>query len=257
MGKLLPNGVKLRLSPTKLKVWEECPMRFRNLILEGDSNFQNIHSITGTAAHHVLEMINRGLDKDGDIIWSPERRVKEFKEKILALCSDHEVPYNLTPAFRETSETLRYYQWPKGYRPLYTEEKQVLEFEDFDFSYIPDIIFERDADGAIFFKDYKTSAKAPKTAVQLKAYGWATVKKHPHLLGRPLRLAFHMLRKDQFVYHEMTAEDIEAFDAWMLRQVDLMHKSFVVDYFDRRKNEECRYCQVKECHIRDAVKEEE
>lgn len=244
---VLPGGSRLRLSPSKMIVWDECPARFKDLILTPQSNTDTIYTCIGKAAHYVIEQINKG------IALTPTERAELIKRRLIEECSETGTPLNFSAkGFIESREIVSQYRIPEGWRLLQAENKKVLEFAKYDFSYIIDGLWHDTKRNEIVIIDYKTSAAPPKSPLQLMLYAWATAKAYPDILEYPIRSAYHMLRTDKLVEHQITADTIEQMEDYMAKNVELIVKSFKLDYFPTKGGSYCRFCENEDCEAREA-----
>jgi hypothetical protein len=243
---LLPGNNRLRLSPSKLICWDECPARFKNLILQPASNTDTIYTCIGKAAHYVIEQVNKGIQ------LTPSERGELIKRRLIEECSETGTPLNFSAkGFHESREVVNNYRIPEGWRLLQAEKKNVIEFAKYDFSYIIDGLWHDTIRNEIVIIDYKTSAQAPKSPLQLMLYAWATSKLYPDILEYPIKSAFHMLRTDKIVEHPITADTIAEMDKYMATNVDLIIKSFKLDYFPEKGGSYCRFCEIEDCESRE------
>lgn len=243
-------GGRLRLSPSKMIAWSECKARGGELLRnpQGDSG-ATIYTCIGKAAHSVIEEINKGAT------YTAAERASVFKCKMIEECSTEDIPINFTVGFKETREILNNYAVPAGWNMLLAETKQVLSFARYDFAFIIDGLWHDTTDDSIVIVDYKTSAKAPKSNLQLLLYAWAIKVLYPDTLaGRRVRSAFHMLRTNQLVETEVTTRDIIYIDQWMSEQVELMEAMFSIEdeatvdrVFGITTGPQCRYCTKMSC----------
>lgn len=240
------NGFRrLRLSPTRMTTYDLCHAQFLEAVTGDEPNKHTIYTVVGTAAHYVLEQLNKGR------LWNDLERERAFKEKMIELCDVNDVVLSFPNGYKETKLTLHNYAIPSGWRIFSCESKQVLRFAKFDFSYIADVILEHEETGEIEIRDYKTNASVPKSAAQLDYYAWATLQRHPELAGRKIRASYHMLRKDKLVYREFEPGYLESFGSLLEKQISLITKMFALEFFETTPSADaCRWCPLDSCSNR-------
>jgi hypothetical protein len=226
--------------------WDECKRKFKAGVLMTAHDKPTIYTAIGTAAHFVIEQVNKGIELDaGD-------RNKLMKEKIAEICAKDDIGMSFTKGFLESRDVVVTYAIPDGWNVIASETKMVLEFPKFDFAFIVDCILQHQTTGDIRIIDYKTSAAVPKSALQLFLYAWGVVMLRPELARQNITSAFHMLRTDKLVYHEIEPAKLLEIDTYMQNQVALMEKMFALDYFPADNSTGgCHFCPVWDCDIRE------
>ena len=249
------NSMRLRLSPSKMVAWDECKQKFRNAIYQEEKDQDTIYTCLGTAAHTVIETINKGAILDGDA------RETLLKQELLRLCAEKSVPINFTAGYKETRDVVRTYEIPPGWELFKAENKQVLNFEKFDFSFIADSIWICHANKTIPIVDYKTSAAVPKNPIQLMCYPWAARARYPEIQkyldeGYRFVAMYHMLRQDKLVTYEITEETLFQTDRMISMAVAQMERMFKVDFFPTEPGPGCWFCPLVECEDRKGTRNE-
>ena len=242
---LLPGGKRLSLSPSKLITYDECKAKFRSVILKEHKDPPNIYTCIGTAAHYVVEQINKG------VVLSPSDREELLRMKLFELCAEGDVAVNFTNGYKESRDVIRSYKIPDGWNFVQGEALQQLEFVKFTFRYIIDAVFVSDDGKTLYIVDFKTNAAPPKNPLQLLLYAWATSIVSPDIRDYNIRSAYYMLRKDKIIYHDVTNETLDETNSYVNTNVDLIEKLFRLEYFPATPGSGCRFCSLVNCSERD------
>lgn len=236
---------RIRLSPTKMILWEDCKKKFHNKLFGDVEDRDSIHTVTGKAAHSVIEDINKGQVLNG------EQRQRAFKNYLIQQCSETGVPMRFEPAYEAVNDYLPHYAVEPGWKLFSAEKKQIVEFDSFLFSYLVDAIFINDAGTRLRITDYKSAAKAPKDALQLRLYGWIELIRRPEFQSLQIDIEFHMLRDGKVVSQSFDKEAFREMDAYMRRQVALMYTLKKANYWpETPSNFNCKWCPLTNCPVR-------
>lgn len=252
---MLNEHGKLRISPSKLMNWKDCPRLFKASMESERSD--NIYSCIGTAAHAVCEAVNKGKN------LSAEERERMMEAVLFEECKKNGVAMQFNKAFELSLLTVKNYTPPKG-KLINSERKRVLEFDDFVFVYIIDMEYSNEADTMLHIRDFKTSAKVPATPLQLMLYTWGEVERLSregiHLPGESVIGEFHMLRNDKVHSYPMSSVQVHETGEWVKSQVKMMHALNKLDKSDDPKwkgkafpeiaGAGCHFCPRLECTSR-------
>src|ERR1035437_2262535 len=241
----VPEVTRLSLSPSKLITWDECKAKFRAVMLKESRDPGSIYTAIGTAAHYVVEQINKGE------LLSESAREELFRMKLIEECAAGDFALNFPAGYKESLVVVKKYKIPDGWNLVRAEALQQIEFVNFTFRYIVDAIFISDDGKTLYIVDYKTSAAVPKSPLQLMAYSWATAVQKPEIMEYTVKAAYHMLRKDSLHFHDATRETIEGFDAWLEKQVSLIEQCFRLGHHPTTPGAPCHFCALFTCPDRD------
>lgn len=240
----LPADFRLRLSPSKIIVWGQCRKNAKQAITVSQSGNSNIHSVVGTAAHYVVEQINKGAQLD------PTAREDLLRDTLQAECLKENVGMEFTKGYRESKETIRNYEPPAGWRLVSGEQKHVLNLGDYDFSYIIDAEWtDLATEKWLDIVDYKTSAAAPSSPLQLELYAWAEWKRTGHDPNF-MRARFVMLRDGRSIPCEINRQVVERIDHYMATTSRLIIMMLQNNIEFPATSGHCFFCPVKDCSER-------
>lgn len=239
-----PELKRLSLSPSKMLTYDECKLKFKDTILVTGKGSSSIYTCTGTAAHYVVEQINKGIK------LSTEMRDKLVYEKLIEECAKEHVSLSFTPSFKESRELIRAYEPPKGYKLVEGELLHQLEFELYTFRYIIDALFVSDDGKKLLIVDYKTNAQPPKSNLQLLLYAWATSICRPDLKDLEMRASFYMLRTGKQIWVDVSKESIKSTQEYMDKSVSIIEKLFRLEHFPAEPGPGCHWCPLQDCEVR-------
>lgn len=242
----LPEYKRLSLSPSKMLVWDECKAKFRAVMLQEVRDGGSIYTAIGTAAHYVVEQLNKGEE------LTSTQREDLLRMKLIEECSKAtpKIPLNFPPGYSESLRTIQSYEIPKGWKFVQGETLQQLEFADFTFRFVVDAIFMSEDEKTLYIIDYKTSSAPPKNPLQLLLYAWGVSCLKPEWANKTIKSAYWMLRKGNLVYHEASREVVEQVDRMMQTQVELMGTLFEANYFPEKPGSGCHFCNLTSCPVR-------
>jgi hypothetical protein len=243
---ILPNGEILRLSPSRILNLQSCPRMFRADLLKESRDPGSINTEVGTAVHWVLENLNKGAD------WTPKERINQLRLKLIELCSELGIPVSFPKAYELSMELIENYSPPPGHTLVSAEGKRVIEFAEYQFSYIVDAVWSRvDENGVKYLsgRDYK-SGQRPKTHMQGTLYLWALYHDFPKYRDHKLEFAYHMTQDDKLIW--VNAENVvESMDEFMTNAIQQIKMSFMLDHFPATpSNDACRFCPVATCAVK-------
>lgn len=242
---ILPGG-RFRLSPSKMEVWERCQRSFQVTIEGKVSDGDSIYTCVGTAAHKVVERINRG-----ESIPAEERRT-EFKSLLVGLCVNRNVGLSFPPSFKLSREVIAAYEPRPGFRLLSSEQKHVLEFPWGQFSYVIDAVWQK-PDLRIEIEDYKTSASVPKTQLQLQLYSMAESERDPDTISPDnTDLTYMMLRTGKRITVPSSTKavaDAKKYLEASAKMMNALHKQGG-EWPTNPSPSNCMWCALIDCPVR-------
>lgn len=207
----------------------------------------------GTAGHHTVELLNKGA------ILTPEERGALFKQKLIDICVEKDIPLEFTKGFKMVKEMLAIYGVPPGWNFLQGEQKHELLFEadDVVIAYVIDALFTDDEGEWLYIVDYKTNAAPPKSGLQLLLYIWLEVNRLNSLFpDDPIDVSktvahFHMLRTGKIVKYTMDQKTFDAMTVWVKTQIKTI-KAVVAGEQEPTYNpgEACYWCPIADCPVR-------
>lgn len=239
---VVPADFRLRLSPSKMIVFKDCKRNFQRALLEGQDGGSNIHSVSGTTAHAIVERINKGE------VLTPEERADAMHQTLMSECIKNKVDVEFTKGYKTSRDNILTYAPPEGKILLSAEKKHVLSFPDYDFSYIVDAEWTDEEGEWLDIEDYKTSAATPGP-FQVQLYGWAEWKRIGHNPDR-MRGYYNMLRHGMRHEVPINMEIVQQIDEYMhiaTRQILAMLAKG--DTFPATPGN-CFFCQVPNCAVR-------
>ncbi len=235
----MTTAPKLRLSPSKMMAWADCPAKFKQEMGPRRDD-QSIYTIIGTAAHAIVERINKGE------VLTGKQRAFEFKMSVIVMCEKHNKGLSFPAGYVQTEIFLQKYEIPDGYRLLRAEGKQVLSLPEFDFAYIIDAMMLDEREGIVDITDYKTSAKVPASALQLMLCYWAEMLHWPELKEYKVRVSYHMLRDGKVVYYEIHPHTFATYEKFMNDNVKLIKNCMSADYWPTIPGKGCHFCPIND-----------
>lgn len=233
---------KLRLSPSKLITFNDCPRKYAHDTSDGYVSSDNIYGLVGTAAHHVLELLNKGAELTAD------EREAEMKRKLIELCAEKNVSLDFPKGYKESKVHVRDYEHPVDLRILTTEHKHVLEFDNFVVSYIIDVEYESLDGTELHIRDYKTNASVPKSPLQLMLYAALETERYARegRLFEKVYAGFHMLRTGKITEAHINEEQIAITTRWIHEQAQKIQKFKAKNSFPAIPGN-CFFCTDHDC----------
>lgn len=257
-SKMPPSGL-LRLSPSKVLLWAACKRHAQIKILnEPHEDRPGIHAATGTAAHAVLEAINKGAS------MTEKERDMMFRVELEKTCIKQGLDLEFVKSYKESKIMLRGYEVPAGWSVASAERKHVIQVPEhgFEFAYVIDLTLLKDGGDKLRFIDYKSSAAPPSTTLQLVSYAWAESRRlddlsrakdpanHRDIDRDMLEAAFWMTRDNRQVEAKLTAKVVSDFEGWLFASVDLMRATWKNGLDMDATGGNCKYCPMVGCASR-------
>lgn len=248
----------LKLSPTKVSTFFECPRRGMAEILRTVPGLPSIYGAVGTALHTVVNRINQGEQ------LTPEQRVKAFRSEIRAECIKDDLTLHYPPAYEKSLDFLREYKAPKGWTFLEGEVRREIvmgfgfelpgsEFTNFRLAYLLDACFIK-PDGRIAIVDYKTKARAPSSSTQLDCYAVAESERNPDDPRYSLSNidVYYWMTRDggKLIDKKGTPERYEHAAAQIKAVAAIVRTSALAQTQLEARPGECKFCTVVGCEMR-------
>lgn len=235
------SKAKLRISPSKLDNFVNCPRLFKSALDREDSS--TIYTCMGTAAHTVIQRINEGA------VLTPDERSEMFNDQLIKECREKKVIIQFPKGYYESEKTIRVYKPREDWVFIKAETKRVLEFPTFDFAYVIDATWTNHADDRVFIEDYKTSSKVPDSQLQLMLYAWAEIERMRRngvtIDPADITLVFHMLRTGKRHEFTVTQQLIDEVNEFVQDQVAMMLAMQAEEFWPEVPGDGCHFCPRK------------
>ena len=242
---------KERYSFSKLNSWWVCPYGWKLKYIDHEVGIGNAFSSYGTFVHNIMERYANGEIEIWDL---PQIYEWEFDTAV-----PEEFPYNRYVSLRDSYyqqglDFLKSFQGYDNYKILGVEKEFEVEFNDWIFNGIIDLIFE-DEDGRLIIRDYKSKASFSKAeeqkeyARQLYLYSMYISDTYGKF---PNELQFLMFRKQSLIRIPFEVNNFcEAF-RWAQNTVKAIREAF--DYPPVCKLSSFNYYAANLCNFRDTCR---
>lgn len=176
----------LKLSPSKLVSFEKCQRRGQVEALKERDNLKTIYGSIGTAVHRILDDINRGEK------LTASERLEKVNDYLFEECKKDGILPQSTPGYTDSLDFISTYEVPENWKFIEGEIRRELivpfrqsivsptgesKFDAWRLGYLIDALFEDTENNRLIIVDYKSTAKMPKTAMQLNCYAWAEIER--------------------------------------------------------------------------------